>query len=72
MQMYLGQEILALENILVYIYVHQLNGSSQILHETPFRKAKKAPGKQGRITGVKAMGGHLYWHECRVETILRD
>jgi hypothetical protein len=40
MQRYLGPEILALENILMYIYVHQLNGSSQILRETPFRKAK--------------------------------
>ena len=40
MRRYLGQEILALENILVYIYVHQLNGSSQIIRETPFRKAK--------------------------------
>src|SRR5438309_11740896 len=29
-------------------------------------------GKLGRIAGVKAMGGHLYWHECRVETILDD
>jgi len=29
-------------------------------------------GKRARITGVKAMGGHLYWHKCRVETILDD
>jgi hypothetical protein len=28
--------------------------------------------KHGRIPGVKAMGGHLYWHECHVETILCD
>jgi hypothetical protein len=40
MKRYLGQEILALENILVYIYVRQLNGSSQILRKTAFRKAK--------------------------------
>ena len=61
---------MVLELSIMYIFVHQLLAHGPDSSTQRSASLNRNIGKLGRITGVKAMGGHLYWHECRVETIL--